>query len=282
MALKSDNLRFGTAGIPHSAPKGTPTNGGIELVRKLGLDAMELEFVHSVFLNEAKAKSAGEIAKKNNIFLTAHAPYYVNLNAAEKEKVEASKKRIVDSARALNFAQGYSCTFHPGYYLKDDPEAVFERMRVQFKDIMRILDDEGINDVWIRPETTGKPTQFGNLNELLKLSSEFERIMPCIDFAHLHARSNGKFNTTKEFREVLELVEKHLGKRGLDNMHVHFSGIEYSEKGERNHLFLKDSDFNYKDWIRVIRDFKVKGVFICESPNIEDDALMIKKLYEAK
>ena len=279
--IKPDKLRFGTAGIPVGA-RGTDTNGGIEYVRKIGLDAMELEFVHSVFLKEEKAKAAGKAARENDIFLTAHAPYYVNLNAAEKEKIEASKKRIVDSARALSFAGGYSCTFHPGYYLKEDPNIVFNRMREQFKDIIRILDNEGIDNVWIRPETTGKGTQFGNFAELLRLSEEFERIMPCIDFAHLHARSNGEYNTKKEFEKILQLVEKHLGKRGLENMHVHFSGIEYSEKGERNHLVLKDSDFNYKDWINVVRDFKVNGVFISESPNIEDDALLIKKMYEGK
>ena len=104
--------------------------------------------------------------------------------------------------------------------------------------------------------------------------------MPCIDFAHLHARSGGKYNTSLEFKEILEKVEKMLGKEGLQNMHIHMSGIAYSEKGEKNHLILKESDFNYKDLLKVWKEFKIKGVVINESPNIEVDALLMKKTFE--
>ena len=136
------------------------------------------------------------------------------------------------------------------------------------------------NNIWIRPETTGKESQFGNIDEILELSQELENVMPCIDFAHFHARTNGKYNSYKEFSEILEKVEKKLGRKGLENMHIHITGIAYSEKGEKNHLNLKESDFKYKELIKALKDFKVKGVAISESPNIEGDALLMQKIYK--
>ncbi len=277
--LKVDKLRFGTAGMPLSTPSPN-TENAIKYVRQLNLDALELEFVRNVFLKEEKAKFIGEVAKKEDVVLTAHAPYYINLNAKEEEKIKASIKRIKDSVRAVHFAKGYSVVFHPGFYFKDDPKKVYEKIKSNIKILVKELQDEGIDDVWVRPETMGKPTQFGSLNEVINLSLEVENVMPCVDFAHLHARSIGKYNTKKEFEEILNLIEKNLGREGLNNMHVHFSGINYGDKGEKNHLVLKESDFNYEEWVKTIKEYKVKGVFISESPNIEEDALFIKKLYE--
>jgi deoxyribonuclease-4 len=103
--------------------------------------------------------------------------------------------------------------------------------------------------------------------------------MPCVDFSHLYARTNGKNNTKQEFSQILEDIEKGLGKVALNNMHIHISGIEYGEKGEKHHLILKESKFNYRDLLKTLKEFKVKGVVICESPNIEKDALLMKKIY---
>ncbi len=276
--IKIDRLRFGTAGIPLSTPKPS-TLTGIEQVRKLGLDAMELEFVRGVNITSELAKKIKYVARKNDVLLTAHAPYYINLNAAEKAKVEASKKRIIQSAERLHDAGGWSVVFHAGYYLKQDPSKVYEKIKNEIKDIVKVLQDKGI-DVWIRPELTGKPTQFGNLKELIKLSQDVEQVLPAIDFAHCHARHNGKYNSIEEWREMLSLIEKELGREALDNMHIHISGIHYSEKGEKNHLNLQESDLKWEDLLRVLKEFRVKGVVISESPNIEGDALLMKKKYE--
>ncbi|MDK2783313.1 MAG: deoxyribonuclease [Thermococcaceae archaeon] len=276
--IKIDRLRFGTAGIPLSTPKPS-TLTGIEQVRKLGLDAMELEFVRGVNITPELAKKIKYVARKNDVLLTAHAPYYINLNAAEKAKVEASKKRIIQSAERLHDAGGWSVVFHAGYYLKQDPSKVYEKIKNEIKDIVKVLQDKGI-DVWIRPELTGKPTQFGNLKELIKLSQDVEQVLPAIDFAHCHARHNGKYNSIEEWREMLSLIEKELGREALDNMHIHISGINYSEKGEKNHLNLQESDLKWEDLLRVLKEFRVKGVVISESPNIEGDALLMKKKYE--
>ncbi|WP_457752135.1 deoxyribonuclease IV [Thermococcus sp.] len=276
--FKVDRLRFGTAGIPISTPKRS-TIDGIEHVRQLGLDAMELEFVRGVNLKPELAKKIKYVAKKHDVLLTAHAPYYINLNAAEKAKVEASKRRIIQSAERLYDAGGWSVVFHAGYYLKQNPAKVYDRIKAELKDIERELMDRGIK-VWIRPELTGKPTQFGDLKEIVKLSEELETVLPTIDFAHAHARNKGKCNTVEEWREMLSFMEDRLGREALNNMHIHISGIEYTEKGERNHLNLQESDMNWEDLLRILKEFRVKGVVISESPNIEGDAILMKKKYE--
>ena len=104
-------------------------------------------------------------------------------------------------------------------------------------------------------------------------------MMPCIDFSHLHARSGGKWNTTEEFRQILEMIESGLGREALDLMHIHLSGIEYSEKGERHHLILEESDMRWRELLSVWKEFRIKGTVTCESPNVEQDALLLKKTY---
>ncbi|AEC51817.1 hypothetical protein PNA2_0901 [Pyrococcus sp. NA2] len=276
--FKIDKLRFGTAGIPLSTPKPS-TIAGIERVRELGLDAMELEFVRGINIKPELAKKIKYVAQKNDVILTAHAPYYINLNAKEKEKVEASKRRIVQSAERLYEAGGWSLVFHAGYYLNQPKEKVYENIKLALKDIERELLDKGIK-VWLRPELTGKQTQFGELKELVNLSQELEMVLPAIDFAHAHARNKGKCNSEEEWREMLTLIESELGREALNNMHIHISGIEYGEKGEKRHLNLQDSDLKWEDLLRVLKEFKVRGVVISESPNIEGDAILMKKKWE--
>jgi|TARA_B100000315_G_scaffold249646_1_gene281184 deoxyribonuclease-4 len=271
------NLLFGTAGIPLNS-KGTTTAQGISGVKRLGLGAMELEFVRSVNISKEKAPEIKKSAEENEIVLTCHAPYYINLNSLEKAKLRASIYRILKSARIANLCGAWSVCFHPGFYQKSAKEEAYNRVKSSLKEILQKLKNEK-NEMWVRPETTGKETQFGNLDEILRLSQEFDKVMPCIDFAHFHARTNGKYNTYKEFSEILERVEKKLGKKGIENMHIHITGIAYGEKGEKNHLNLKESDLKYKELIKALKDFKVRGVAISESPNIERDALLVQKIY---
>ncbi|MDR2943789.1 MAG: TIM barrel protein [Methanosarcinales archaeon] len=271
-------LLFGTAGVPVSS-KGRGTVDGIARVRELGLDCMELEFVQGVRMGEKTAEEVSAAAAKGNIALSVHGPYYINLNAAEKEKLDASVQRIYDSARIGNICSAVNIVFHPAFYLKDDPKIVYGRVFNLLKALAGRLEDENI-PVTLRPETTGKATQFGDVDELLSLSAEIDGVLPCFDFSHVHAR-DGKHNTYEEFAVIFEKIEKKLGKEGLKTMHCHISGIEYTAKGERSHLILEDSDMNYKDLMKVFKEFKACGTIICESPNLEADALLMKKTYEA-
>ncbi len=140
------------------------------------------------------------------------------------------------------------------------------------------LQEEGVN-IRISPETTGRPTQFGTYEEILKLASDIDGVGICIDFAHLHARTNGKYNSYDEFTKVLSRVEHYLGREGLDNTHIHMSGILYGPKGEKKHIPLMQSDMKIDELLRAWKDFNIKGYVISESPLPEEDALLMKKKY---
>lgn len=268
-------LSFGTPGIPLST---SPLNtlNGVKQARALGLDAMELEFVQNVNVNEELAKEIKKVAKDLDIVITCHGQYYVNLAAIEPEKLHASVNRMLSAARRVHECGGWSITWHMGFYLGRPKEKVHEIIKHGVKDIVQKLRDEGIK-IWIRPETTGKESQWGDLQETIKLSQEVEQVLPCIDFAHLHARYNGKNNTLEEFRDILSQIEKGLGREALDNMHIQCCGINYGPKGEKNHLNFADSDFNWRDMLKAWKEFKIKGVVITESPNVEGDALLLKR-----
>lgn len=274
--MPSKNLLFGTGGIPRST-KGKTSISGIERIRELSLDCMELEFVQGVRMGEEGAGNVLRAAQKENVALSVHAPYYVNLNSYDNEKLKASLERLYQAARIGSLCGAESIVFHAAFYQKSSKQHTYEKVSETLKELTARLREEGVSAV-LRPETMGKRTQFGTLEELLNLSSEIEGVMPCLDFCHMHARE-GKENSYSEFTEILSKVESILGKEGLSNMHMHVSGVEYNEKGERRHLNLEESDFNYPELMQVLKEFKVRGRVILESPVLEQDALMLRKIY---
>lgn len=268
-----DKLYFLTAGVPlRAGNKGY--EAGFQILDEMNLDGLELEFVRGVRISDKSREAVGTTDK----VITAHAPFYVNLNAREEEKVEASVQRIIETADVTNSLGGYSITFHAGFYLGQDAELVYNNIKSQIKIITDTL-AESNNKIWIRPETTGKATQWGDLEEIVRLSKEFETVLPCVDFSHLHARYNGISNTYDEFCAIFDKIGIELGDYALENFHAHIAGIEYGAKGEKKHLNLEESDFNYKDLLKAFKKFDVKGAVICESPNIEDDAKLLKDYY---
>ncbi len=270
-------LLFGTGGAPHSSR--TPaTISGIERIAELRLGCMEIEFVQGVKMAPITARQVAEIATLRGVKLSVHAPYFINFNAREPEKIKASQQRLLQSVRIASLCGARSVAFHTAFYMGDSPELVYERIKNTLEEVLNQLKGENIN-VLVRPELMGKVTQFGNLDEILRLCTELDGVAPCIDFAHWHART-GKFNSYPEFAFTLQKVKEKLGKPALEDMHIHFSGIEYTQRGEVKHLDLKDSDFQYAELLKAFRDYEVKGLVICESPNLEKDALLLKETYD--
>lgn len=272
-----DRLLFGTAGTPGSAKlQGTLT--AFERLNELGLDSMEIEYVRGTFPGEQKALEIAAAAKSHNIRLTAHGPYFINLNADDQDKLEASRERILKTAIIGSLSGAESITFHAGFFLGQDPDEVYRRIKNEIETIVHHVRQMNI-DVDIRPELTGKYTQFGSLEEIISLSQEIEGVQPCIDWAHIHAKT-GAFNTAGEFQSIIDTIRDKLGEQALKKSHIHISGIEYGPKGEKKHLNLHESDFNYRDLLHVLKDNGVCGFIICESPSLEDDAIILKEYYE--
>ena len=269
-------LRFGTAGIPHCAPQPTSVSG-VAAIRGLGLDAMELQFVQRVSMGHETASQVRRAARVAGVSLSVHAPYYINLNSSDPDKLSASRERLLKAARVGAACGARDVVFHPAFYHDDAPWLVYRRVRGQLRRILRQLRTEGV-DVCLRPETMGRPSQFGSLEEVLRLSADLDGVRPCIDFGHLHARS-GAVNTYGEFARVLDQVKQALGQAGLKRMHMHVEGIAYGRAGERKHLVLADSDLCYGELLQACADWGVRGTVICESPNLEGDALLLRRAF---
>jgi deoxyribonuclease-4 len=270
-------LRFAVAGTPHSTPAPGGTVEGLLRAHELGITAMEIEWVQSVPKSPERMAEIRETAEELDITLTVHAPYFVNLNSPEKAKLAASKRRVLDALAMAELCGARSVCVHAAFNLGLPPATVFENVRRATEDIMKSK-SKFFPHVNLAYETMGKPVQFGTLEEVLKISKEFGNY-PCVDPAHMHARTNGRINSTKEWNEMFDLYEKILGKKALGHVHMHFSGIAYTVKGERMHLPLKQSDARWKDFVGVLKKRKIGGVVVCESPLLENDTLLMQNEY---
>jgi deoxyribonuclease-4 len=269
-------LLFGTGGAPHSS-RTQSTIDGIRRIAELGLGCMEIEFVQGVRMGEAAARLVAETAAREGVKLSAHGPYFINLNAREPDKITASQGRILQTARIAAICGAESIIFHAAYYLGDPPEKTYSAVKKYLGEVMSQLKREN-NRVWVKLEVMGKPSQFGTIDEVLRLCTELEGVGIGMDFAHWHARS-GRVNSYPEFTSVLQQIGQRLGDQALNNMHIHVSGIAYGERGERKHLNLPESDFKYAELLKAFKDYDVKGIVICESPNLEEDALLLQGTY---
>jgi len=279
--LSKPRFIFGSVGTPRSTPKKPGgTVGTLIHLAQQELLAFEIGWVRSVRVSEKTCAAIHEKSHKLGVGLSVHAPYYINLNADDEEWPK-SRKRLMDAAHFGNLAGATDIIFHPGSYFGRPVEDV---MKVALPRLRACLTElrQADNPVTLRPETMGKGAMLGSLEDTLIMSKEIEGVEPCLDFAHLHARSgDGSVNSYDEWCQMLEYYKKALGTKSLRRLHCHLSGIEYGEKGERNHLMLKDSDFDVDALLRALKTYDCGGRILCESPqDMDKDALLIKQAWE--
>ena len=272
-------LHFGTAGVPFSAADDSSL-AGIERIKDLGLDGLEIEFVNGVKMGLETAAKVKEKAAKLGLRLSVHAPYHINFNSADPGIRLQSRERLVKTARVGAACGASSVVFHAAFYGQDTPEKTYEAVKGELKAVMSVLRSERLA-IALRIETMGKLAQFGTLDEVLAICRDVDGLQPCLDFSHLYARE-GKINSYLDFERVLSKVARKLGPRSLRNVHIHIAGIHFGDRGEIKHLNLEETEYRYDEWLQALRDLGVEGLVICESPNLEGDAVMLKKLYQAQ
>ena len=275
------SFQFGTVGSPNSTPKKPGGSvGAVEQIKTLGLGTLELGWVRSVRVTENTCAQISQAGTEHGVLLSVHAPYFINLNATDEEWPK-SRKRLMDAAHFGNLAGATDIIFHPGSYFNQPIEEVMGRSIPRLAECVKELRANG-NLVTLRPETMGKSAMLGSLEDTLAFSREIEGVEPCLDFAHLHARAgDGSMNSEEEWLEVLNGYAQSLGKDSLQHLHIHLSGIEYSEKGERNHLAIKESDFNLAALLSTLRQMGCSGRILCESPEMENDALYMQSEWQS-
>ncbi|MBP1703432.1 MAG: putative endonuclease [Chloroflexi bacterium] len=275
------DFRFGTVGSPISTPKKPGGSvGAVQRLAELDLSALELGWVQSVRVSEETCANIRLAAQERDVLISVHAPYFINLNADDEEWPK-SRKRLMDAAHYGNLAGATDIIFHPGSYFGLPPEQVLPKSIERLQECVTEL-RQATNPVILRPETMGKSAMLGSLADTLAMSQAIPGVLPCLDFAHLHARpGDGSMNTYDEWHRVLETYANTLGNSALHNLHVHLSGIEYGPKGEKEHLPVEESDLKLTALFQALRDFSCQGRILCESPAMEDDALILKEKWES-
>ena len=273
------SFQFGTVGSPIGTPKKPGGSvGAIQFSKSIGLDAFELGWVQSVRVSEDTCAAIKQTGVEQGVALSVHASYFFNLNATDEEWPK-SRKRLMDAAHYGNLAGATDIIFHPGSYFGNPPADV---LKVAIPRLKGCIDElrKAKNPAILRPETMGKSAMLGSFEDTVEMSKAIKGVLPCIDFAHLHARpGDGTMNTVKEWTQILEAFQASLGKEALKSLHIHLSGIEYGPKGEKNHLALGESDLKINFLFQVLRDFGCAGRILCESPIMEEDALNMKKAW---
>jgi deoxyribonuclease IV len=273
------SFRFGTVG----SPLGTPRNpggsaGGIQYTASLDFDALELAWVNGVRVSEATCAAIKAAGQKYQVSLSVHAPYYTNLNCVPEKWLQL-RKYLLDAAHFGNLAGATEVVFHPGTYFGGTARAALDVVIPRLRACVEELHSQG-NPITLRPEISGKAAAIGSLVDVIEMAREIEGVIPCIDFAHLHARlGDGKMNSYTEWMSALEMYRSGLGEPALHNMHIHLSGINYGPKGEKNHLKMEEADLKFAELMQALHDSGAKGRLLCESPAMEDDALKFKKLW---
>lgn len=278
------SARFGPAGnsISFTAMGYKHSLDVPDYLNKMGLDAFEYQCGRGVNIGLDKAKALGEKARENNIVLSLHAPYYISMSSVEEEKRLNSVKYILDSAKAVNAMGGNRIIVHTGSCGKISREYALQLALDTMKIALKALDENGLGNIRICPETMGKINQLGTLDEVLSLCELDERLLPCIDFGHLNARTLGGLKTYKDFEEIFDSIENRLGESRLKEFHSHFSKIEYTTGGEKKHLTFEDEVFgpNFEPIMDLCFKKNCSPTFICESDGTQaEDAKQMKDYY---
>ena len=252
-------------------------------LRGMGLSAYEYSFGRGVQLKEDMADKIAGYARENDIAVSAHAPYFINLANPDPEKREASFRYITESARLVTRLGGDRVVAHVGAVMKLDREEAVQNCREGLKEVYRRLDDLGLSHVHLCPETMGRPSQIGDLRETLNFCLLDERLIPCIDFAHLHALGQGALREPEDFARVLDTLESVLGLERARTLHIHFSTIEYGASGEKRHRTFADEGFGprFEHLAPLLKERNYQPRVICECHGtMAEDAKAMMEMFE--
>lgn len=275
------NIRFGVAGNSLEYLKYNENSINMpKWLHNCGLDAYEYQCGRGINISDDQAKMIGKMAKKYDINVSLHAPYFINL--VNDDLFDNNFKYIYQSINKVKLMNGNRIVVHCGFLLKNTRIEALSKMKINLLKIIHKLYNLQINNFFICIETMGKINVLGTLEEVLDIIKIDECLLPCIDFGHLYARSLGQLNTLNDFKGIFEIMEKYSTIDKIKNFHCHFSKIEFSDKGEIRHLTYDNKEFgpNFDDIAKLIKQKKYSPIIICESRHVQDkDAILLKKIY---
>ena len=287
-------VKFAPAGIPIGTPPPGGTLEGVRYCKKIGLGAMEVEFVQGVRMKDDLAETIGKEAARMGVSLSCHGPYYVNLCSSDARVIANTKRHFLSCACAAHFLGASPIVFHPGFYQGMGKEEAVKKAKKALKAILEEIASNGFEDVVVGAELTGKKSAYGNLEEIIDLSQTFgiKKVQPVVDFGHYHARI-ARLKTEDDFARIFDAVEKALGSASLSNFHCHFSEISFTDKGEYKHLPLGNGTVKmdakkpgsgaggppFLPLAKLLRQRSYSGTVVCETPLLEKDALKLQAIF---
>ncbi len=277
----SERTRFGPAGVPPMFRlMGATTQDVPRLLHEEGLDAFEYQASRwgaKPQIKEADARRLGEEAHKNDVRLSMHGSYFINLSG-KPDVVEASKQRLLAAATAADWMDAYVVVFHTGFYGKFEKSYAFKACLTALKEVTAEIKSRGLK-AKLGPETMGRKSQVGSIDEIIAINREVEGTQLVIDWGHLHALHQGTFRKMEDMRAIAEKVERELGTEALRSMHCHFSAIEFGLQGEKRHHTLDEKRYgpDFRWLAEIIVDFGLHPTLICESPILDVDARKMKE-----
>jgi len=279
-------VKFGTAGLDanFTLQGFKKTIEAPVYLEKMGLDAFEYQCGRGVRISEKAAAEFGAACREKNITLSLHAPYYISMSSIDETKRLNSIGYILDSAKAVKAMGGSRVVFHSGSCAKLPRDMALAKAVDTMQRIMQALDENGLGDITVCPETMGKVNQLGSLDEVMALCRVDERIVPCIDFGHLNARDMGSIKSIDDYKNIIEKLENEIGAARTKVFHSHFSKIEYTTGGEKRHLTFEDTLYgpDFEPLMEIIARKNLQPTIICESDGTQGiDAAQMKAYYKS-
>ena len=269
---KNSVIRIGPAGIPLSCKERTNVDG-IVYTRCLGLSAMEIRFARG-FISEEEAKEIKKVAKKCDIEIYVHAPYYINL-AGDKRNVKMSKEKILKSMHLAHLMGARVMTTHLGFYGNLSKKETMKRIVKNLRDIRDRVKKRGI-EIPIGIETMGKKEVFGSLEEIIEVCRRINGVIPVLDIGHIHARGNGCLKEKEDFQRIFDMLED----LNLNHYLIHLTGVKYDKDGELYHVPIKKGDLPVIKLMECILENDFDVTIISESPVVEHDAVYAQILLD--
>lgn len=254
-----------------------------KFLKEVGLSCYEYSFGRGFTMGYEKAREIGAQAIKNDILISVHAPYYVNFANPDPEALLKNSNYVTNSLKFLELMGGQKCCVHPGSCGKLLRKEAILNMHKTMDYILSRIYEEGQNKFYLCPETMGKSQQLGSVDEIIELCKMDKVLIPTFDFGHINAVTNGTLKTKDDYKRILDKTINELGQFKADNLHIHFSKIEYTLKGEVKHLTFEDTTYgpNFEPLAEVLQELNLHPTIICESKDtMSEDALTMKKIYE--
>lgn len=278
-------IRFGPSGNPEAFYEAGYKHSYemMHYLAEMGLDAYEYSCGRGVRINEETAGKIREESIKYSVQISVHAPYFINLANPDEEKFENNVRYFEETSSAARMLGAQRIVFHPGSQMKEERGTAFARCLSNFRRMLGIMDEMGYSDMIYCPETMGKINQLGDLMEVIELVNTDDRVIPTIDFAHLHAREQGCLNSPEDFREIVKTLINGIGEEKTRKMHIHFSTIEFTGKGEKKHRTFAEKEYGprFDDLAPILLEYGLQPVIICEcAGTMAIDALEMKNIYE--